>query len=147
MARRAPANRSAGATDADQHAAVVFKRNQQLRARLGLPLELPALRTGLDPEAILLRDFITAFAVQLKASGAVSVEPNFTDKVVLDGIIEVSGGYVGRIARFLKNAAIHASARGAITVEPYDLSCVTRGYAIDSKWITTDPFSSPHGKR
>ncbi|WP_168371624.1 ATP-binding protein [Sphingomonas sp. Leaf198] len=131
----------------NEDAAVVFKRNQQLRVRLGLPLELPALRTALDPEAILLRDFITAFATQLKTSGAVAVEPNFTHETILDGIIEVAGGYVGRIARFLKNAAIHASARDAVTVEPYDLSCVTRGYAIDSKWITTDPFSKPHGKR
>lgn len=129
----------------NEDAAIVFKRNQQLRARLGLPLELPALRQSLDPEAIMLREFILNFASELKKSGAVTVVPNFEEQEILEGIVAVSGGFIGRVARFLKNAAIHAAARGAVTVEPYDLSCVTRSYAIDSKWITTDPFSTPHG--
>lgn len=122
----------------------VFNRNKQFRARLGLPLTLPALDTSRDGDAIHFRNFVRGFDDALVACKAFTVPSDLTDPVTLEALIEASGSYFGRVARIIKNAAVHAAARGALMVERYDLSCVVRNYAMPAKWCDHDPFSTPN---
>ena len=123
----------------------VFDRNPQFRARLGLPLTLPALDTkNRTSDAIYFRKFVLGFDEALMACKAFTVSSNLTAPAVLDALLEASGSYFGRVARIIKNAAIHAAARGALMVEPYDLSCVVREFAMPARWVDHDPFSTPN---
>lgn len=128
-----------GNFDAEQ----VYKRNQQLRARLGLPVTLPALDMKRIKDGVHFRNFVEGFDKALLDGDIVTTSPGLTDDDILEALKVVSGGYFGRVARLLQHAAAHAAARHARTIERYDLSCVTRDYAIPSKWTSTDPFSTP----
>lgn len=125
----------------NEQAELVFNRNQQLRARLGLPMQLPALNMKRDADRILFKNFVASFSEELMRVGAVEERPLLLEAGVLDALVTVSGGFFGRVARLLKNAALHAGPRGARTIEPYDLSQATREYAIPCKWVDEDPFS------
>lgn len=118
-----------------------FERNPQLAARLGEPLELRPLNVKSRNGAIMFREFCAKLAQALVVSGILKVAPDLTEPAILDGLVAVSGGHVGRVARLIENALPHAVARGAVTIEPYDLSCLTRNYAMKNKWVDSDPFS------
>jgi hypothetical protein len=122
----------------------VFDRNPQFRARLGLPLTLPALNMKRTSDAIHFRNFVLGFDKALANNQAFGTSSNLSSPTTLDALQKASGTYIGRVARIIKNAAIHAAARGAVMIEPYDLSCVVRDYAIPAKWVVDDPFSSPN---
>ncbi|MEA3051914.1 MAG: hypothetical protein QOG72_817 [Sphingomonadales bacterium] len=122
----------------------VFDRNPQFRARLGLPLTLPALNMKRTSDAIHFRNFVVGFDEILVSSKGFSTPSNLSAPATLDALERASGAYFGRVARIIKNAAIHAAARGALMVETYDLSCVVREYAIPSGWSEDDPFSAPN---
>lgn len=123
----------------------VFDRNPQFRARLGLPLTLPALdvkkRTA---DAVHFRNFVMGFDAALAQLEAFGKTSDLSAPAMLDALQEASGGYFGRVARIIQNAAIHAAARGAQFIEAYDLSCVVRDYAIPAGWVGDDPFSTPN---
>lgn len=122
----------------------VFDRNPQFRARLGMPLALPALEVGKrTADAIHFRNFVVGFDAALSHRKAFGASSNLASPTTLDALRNASGGYFGRVARIIKNAAIHAAARGALLVETYDLSCVVRDYARPAGWVEDDPFSSP----
>lgn len=123
-------------------AQAVFDRNPQLRARLGVPMRLPAFNPKSTAEAVHFRNFVVNFGAALEQCKAVSSAENLSDSSMLDGLRIASTGYFGRVARILRAAAAHAAARGAISIEEYDLSCIVRELAIPSKWVTTDPFST-----
>lgn len=123
----------------------VFDRNPQFRARLGLPLTLPALNMKRTADTIYFRDFVVGFDEALERTKAFTSTSSLSQPTTLDALQKVSGCYFGRVARIIKNAAIHAAARGALLVETYDLSCVVREYAIPSGWVDDDPFSAPNG--
>lgn len=122
----------------------VFERNPQLRARLGMPLNLPALNMKRTSDAIHFKNFITGFDDALEKAGAFGTKSDLSTPATLNRLQKASGGYFGRAARIIKNAAKHAAARGAHRIEDYDFSCVVRSYAIPSKWVDDDPFSMPH---
>jgi hypothetical protein len=124
----------------------VFDRNKQFRARLGLPLTLRALQVKRSTgDAIHLKNFVLGFDKALSHKEAFGTTSSLASPTTLDALQLASGGYFGRVARIIKNAAIHAAARGALLVETYDLSCVVRDYAMPSKWVEDDPFSTPNG--
>ena len=60
---------------------------------------------------------------------------------MLTALIEASGGHIGRAARIIQVALPEALERGAVTLEPYDLSNAVRDYAMELGWVGYDPFS------
>ena len=122
-----------------------FRKNQDFAARLGNPLVLPRLvcaKKG-DADTEMFKKFSGDFAEALVVSGAVHVRAGLTSLEMIDALHQVSQGHVGRVARLLEQAFEFTAERGALTIEPYDLSKVTRGYAIDAGWVDSDPFSKP----
>jgi hypothetical protein len=120
-----------------------FRTNGKLAARLGRPLELAPLTPKTSArDAKLFKAFCAALDAALVANDIFHTPSQFTRDDILDALLEVSSGHVGRVARLVSIAAPDAVRRGADRVEPYDLSVATRHFAVGASWITTDPFSS-----
>lgn len=110
-----------------------FERRPQFSARLGRPLELTPLSPTRTSDARLFLDFCARFDAELVRAGAVRCSPGLTEPDVLDALLAVSGGHVGRVARLLEHAVDSAAWRDARSVERLDLSEVTRSYAMQNK--------------
>lgn len=130
----------------DEDSLGFFERNGKLAARLGEPLELPAMdplcndRRG-EADALAFKQFCHRYDKALVDVGAISRLAGLHKSALLNGLLLVSQGHIGRIARLLQIAVPHAVWRGAETVEAFDLSHATRVYAMKNQWIDFDPFS------
>jgi len=118
-----------------------FASNPQFAARLLRPLELRQLDVKKSADRAQFMRFCQEFDRQLLESGIVNFSCGFDEPDTLEGLIAVSGGHVGRVARLIQTALPAALERGAATIEPYDLSNAAREYAIDLGWIDYDPFA------
>lgn len=126
----------------DEDSLVFFERNGKLAARLGEPLDLRPLKPLSNvSDAVAFEQFCNRFDIALQKSGALAKRAGLKDTPMLNGLMEASGGHVGRVARILQVAVPHSVWRGADTVDAYDLSHAVRSYAIKNKWIDRDPFS------
>lgn len=118
-----------------------FQDNIELAARLGTPLELKELKKTVLAERKLFWSFCKSFDEAMVEANITSMLSGLDQPDILDGLIAVSGGLVGRVARLLQEAAPAAAWREAACIERYDLSVATRAYAIQNGWITWDPFA------
>ena len=127
----------------DEDSEVFFERNEKFAARLGEPLKLEPLRPlpG-TPDAEAFEQFCHRFDLALRNANAITRLAGLKDKLLLDGLMEASGGHLGRVARILQVAVPHAVWRGAETLDAYDLSHAVRTYAIKNKWVSHDPYST-----
>lgn len=122
-----------------------FEKNPDLSARLGTPLQLKRLQPSAEnrDDAKLFKSFCRTFDEMLVATCATTIASGLHQPEILNGLLAVSGGHVGRVARLLEEALPMAVSRGAVAIEAYDLSNATRQYAIGNGWIDHDPFSDP----
>jgi len=118
-----------------------FERNGQLSSRLGRPLDLTPLDADRTRDLFHFKNFCTRFDEALVQSGASRMPAGLDTAEMLEGLSIASGGHIGRVARILENAVDHAAWRGALTVEPYDLSQTARTYAMPTWKLELDPFS------
>jgi len=119
----------------------MMRQNAELCARLGTPLDLLPI-SGDDEDAVaMFQDFCEGFDQALVLLGIFKSLSNLDEPEVCEPLSQASGGYVGRTARIIKEAAMAAARRGADWIELYDLSNATRDYAIPNEWIDYDPFS------
>lgn len=127
----------------DEDSEGFFERNVKFAARLGDPLKLEPLRPLPDtPDAEAFEQFCHRFDLALRNAGALGQLAGLKDKHLLDGLMEASGGHLGRVARILQVAVPHSVWRGAKTLDAYDLSHAVRSYAIKNKWVSHDPYST-----
>ncbi|RPF71092.1 AAA family ATPase [Aurantiacibacter spongiae] len=119
-----------------------FSSNPDLCARLGMPLELAPLDPERREPARLFQKFCREYDLMLRNRGVFGIPSDLGERPIIDGLALVSGGHVGRAARVIQEAVPLAVRRGALKIEPFDLSCVTQGYAMANGWIDEDPFSS-----
>lgn len=124
----------------DETSKTFFSINPKFAARLLKPLKLEPLGTKKVSDRKMFFDFCTDFDDQLIALDVTSTSSCLRDPDVLDALIKISQGHVGRVARLIQVALPEALARGAITLERFDLSRATEDYAIDLGWIDVDPF-------
>jgi len=126
----------------DEESVPFFRANGKLAARLGRPLELAPLDPRRNrPDAKLFKDFCRAVDDLLVQNGVFEMRSGLDNHSVLDALLTVSSGHVGRVARLAGIAARDAVRRGADRMERYDLSKATREFAIGAGWLTDDPFS------
>ena len=125
----------------DETSVVFFKLNPQFAARLGDPLELKALNMGRKADRKQFYDFCAEYDSELRRRNAIAVPTCLSEIDVLEALITASGGHIGRAARIIEVALPKALERGAVTMEPYDLSNAVRSYAIGLGWVDYDPFS------
>jgi hypothetical protein len=119
----------------------MMRQNPELCARLGTPLDLLPISTEDDDAVAMFQDFCEGFDKELVRLQIFKSLSNLDEPEICEPLSVASGGYVGRTARIIKEAAIAAARRGADWIEAYDLSNATRLYAIPNGWIDYDPFS------
>lgn len=121
-----------------------FTENKDLAVRCGRPLQLKPMRTSKKgDEAGHFQAFCRSFDDQLVSNRIFAIRSGLSQARLLDPIITVTGGHIGRVARMIEEAYPIAVRRGAVSIEALDLSIVTREYAIRNRWLQTDPFSTP----
>lgn len=125
----------------DETSVVFFKLNAQFAARLGDPLELKPLNMGRIADRKRFYDFCAGYDRELRRRNAITVPTCLSEPNVLTALITASGGHIGRAARIIEVALPKALERGAVTMEPYDLSNAVRSFAIGLDWVDHDPFS------
>jgi|GEM_PF-2161183 len=128
----------------DETSEVFFMLNQQFAARLGDPLQLKPLNMGRTADRRQFHKFCIGYDKELRRQGAVAVPTCLSEPNVLTALITASGGHIGRAARIIEVALPKALARGAVTMEAYDLSNAVRSFAIGLDWVDHDPFSIQH---
>ena len=120
-----------------------FEVNDDLAIRCGRPLKLEPMRTRTNRiEAGIFQDFCRSFDEQLVSNNIFSTRSGLSRPNLLGPIITVTGGHIGRVARLIEETYPVALRRGAASIEAFDLSIVTREFAIVNGWVKTDPFSS-----
>lgn len=124
----------------DEDSVPFFGANGKLAARLGRPLELAPLKR-VRADAKLFKQFCVAIDALLVSKGVFAIASCLHDRDVLEALLQVSSGHVGRVARLVGLAASEAALRGADAIEAYDLSRATREFAIGAGWLKDDPFS------
>lgn len=127
----------------DEDSVEFFRENSKLAVRLGRKLELPALdpkRSSAD--AKLFKSFCMDLDKAIVDNGIFCELSGLASDAMLDSLLAVSGGHVGRVARLVETALPDAVWRGAEKIEAYDLSNATRDFAIENDWIDFDPFST-----
>ena len=127
----------------DETSPVFFKLNNQFAARLLRPLELKPLDVSKPADRKRFYDFCVAYDAEITSRRITSVRTCLVEEDVLAGLIEASGGHIGRAARIIQVALPAAMARGAITLEAYDLSNAVRDFAMEVGWVDYDPFAVP----
>lgn len=125
----------------NEHSRPFFEENNQLAARLGVPLELSPVDVATKSEAVLFKTFCLGLDQALVRSGAVSRPCDFAHGKVLRGLLLASGGHIGRVCRIVGAALDHASRRDAEFVEAYDLAHAVQNLAIPSAWTISNPFT------
>lgn len=125
----------------DETSDIFFNSNKQFAARLLKPLKLLPLDMGKASDQKQFAQFCLEYDRQIVAQGATSVPTCLSEPAILTAMIRASGGHIGRAARIIQVALPAALERGAITMEPYDLSNAVRDFAIPQGWVDYDPFS------
>lgn len=120
-----------------------FEENDQLAARLGVPLELSPLDVTTKSEAVLFKTFCVRLDEALVEAGAVKRLSNFGAAATVQALLRSSGGHVGRVCRVVGAALDHSARRDAEFVEVYDLAHAVRHLAIPSGWVRDNPFPDP----
>lgn len=125
----------------DEHSPKFFALNRHFAARLLAPLELAPLDISKSADRKRFHEFCVEYDRQIVDRELTTVGTCLTHPAVLTGLIKASSGHIGRAARIIQVALPAALARGAVTMEPYDLSNAVRDYAMPMGWVEFDPFS------
>lgn len=125
----------------NEHSPKFFTLNKYFAARLVQPLKLLPLNVGKAADKKQFFDFCSAYDQEIVRLKLVGKPSCITEPEVLTGLITASRGHIGRAARIIQVALPAALKRGAVTIEPYDLSNAIRDYAMDLGWVGEDPFS------
>ncbi len=126
----------------NEQAGEIFEVNPQLRGRLGAPLSLPAANPKVAGEVKNLREFLASLDERMAGTGLTGISGLATGKRV-QRIGRSGSGHVGRICRIVAAAFEHACARGADSIEDFDLSFAVAHLAIPAGWCVANPFPEP----
>lgn len=118
----------------------LFEMNTQLASRLGVPLELSPLTTQEQATARAFKSFCVQLDSAMLDHGILSRRSKFGDGTILGGLMQASGGYVGRVCRIVEAALEHAIRRDAEFIEAYDLSYAVEHLAIPADYCAHNPF-------
>lgn len=126
----------------DEDSVAFFRANTKLAARLGSPLKLlPLNPIASKADARLFKMFCQNLDQKLVEANIFSELSGLADVSMLDPLLTISSGHIGRVARLVEVAVPNAVWRGAAKIESYDLSLATREYAFENGWVDHDPFA------
>ena len=131
----------------DETSPAFFRLNTQFAARLLKPLELKPLDFTKKADRKRFHDFCVGYDHEIARRRLTVVQTCLVETNIMEGLIAASGGHIGRAARIIQVALPAALARGAVTLEAYDLSNAVRDFAMEVGWVDHDPFSIARAPR
>lgn len=126
----------------NEQAEEIFDVNPQLRGRLGVPLELPPVNPKATADVESLKRFLDALDARIASTGLIGLA-KLGSAANTRRLGKSGGGHIGRICRIVAAAFEHACARGADTIEDYDLSFSVAHLAIPARWCAENAFPEP----
>lgn len=117
-----------------------FEENNQLSARLGIPLELSPVSVKSKTQTSAFKTFVMRLDRAIHASCGMRQLSRLDDANTVKGLYLASGGHIGRVCRIVGAALSFASRRDADRIEAYDLALAVHGLAVPSKWTEVNPF-------
>ena len=126
----------------NEQAGEIFDVNPQPRGRLGVPLELPPVNPKSTVDVKSLREFLGSLDARIAATGLVG-RAGLRSPANVRRLGKSGGGHIGRICRIVAAALEHACARGAETIEDYDLSFAVAHLAVPAHWCVANAFPEP----
>lgn len=120
-----------------------FEKNDQLSARLGSPLELSPLRSKGSHEPRLFKTFCRDLDLAMRQFNVVREPSGLDGKAALKGLLDASGGHIGRVCRIVEVAVEHAALRDADHVELYDLWHAVETFAKPQRYTKVNRFEVP----
>lgn len=125
----------------NEEAKALLEKNNQLSHRLEDPCDIQPLPLADTAAQVTFRKFVRAYDAQLEARKVFTCTSELSDERVINCLMAISRGYLGRVVKLLQVAARHAHSRRATRIEPCDLSHATLRWAIGQDLIGYNPFT------
>ena len=126
----------------DETSESFFKNNIHLAGRLGDLIELPPVDLKDDDHARNFKSFCVDLDAALVAKGIFDQNSGFEKQAALSGLLEASGGHIGRVMRVVEVAMRHAVRRHAEYIDEYDLHYAVNSFAIKYGYCSINLFDT-----
>lgn len=125
-----------------EQARPLLKRNIQLANRMLAPADINALNHRVATDVADFSAFVSRIDASIVSLGLLPHASMLSDQHVTTCLFAVSKGVVGIVVNLIRQALMHAIARGATSIEPFDLSQVTTEWAVATGVCPSNPFTS-----
>lgn len=123
-----------------EQARPLLTRNIQLANRMLAPADLKPLDHRLDIDRKDFQAFVGQLDDAIINMNLMVERAGLDDQNIVRCLFVISGGVVGVVVNLLRQVLMHAVARGANRIEPYDLSQITDSWAIATGVCHVNPF-------
>jgi hypothetical protein len=124
----------------NEDALELLQSNNQLSHRLIEPCDIKPLNLADTGDQARFRTFARKYGEALLSHGLFDDMPSLSDPRVIDCLMAISSGYLGRVSTLLKIAGRRAFMRDATTIEICDLSHASTAWAVEQRLTPKDPF-------
>ncbi|MET3761885.1 TniB family NTP-binding protein [Sphingomonas sp. UYEF23] len=124
----------------NEDALELLQSNNQLSHRLIEPCDIKPLNLSDTGDQARFRTFVRKYGEALVAHKLFGEMASLSDPRVIDCLMAISGGYLGRVSTLLKIAGRRAFMRDATTIEICDLSHASTAWAVEQRLTPKDPF-------
>jgi hypothetical protein len=131
----------------NEDALALLQSNEQLSHRLQEPCDIQALNLADPSEQARFRKFVGRYDDALVAKKLFAASTCLRDPRVVDCLMAISSGFLGRVVTLLQIAGRRAFLRGASAIELCDLSHAASTWAVEQKLTPSDPFRFGLDKR
>lgn len=124
----------------NEQALELLQSNNQLSHRLQEPCDIKPLKLTESDDQRKFAAFVRKYDDALVAKGLFKARSGLTDERIVQCLMSVSSGFLGRVVTLLQIAARQAFLRGADAIEPFDLSNACATWAVEQRLTPHDPF-------
>lgn len=125
----------------NEEAKLLLEGNNQLSHRLEDPCDIQPLPLTDTAAQATFKKFVKTYDAQLIKKQVFNCSSDLADERVINCLMAISKGYLGRVVKLLQVAARHAHSRRATRIEPCDLSHATLRWAMGQGLIGYNPFT------
>lgn len=124
----------------NEDALSLLQSNNQLSHRLQDPCDIEPLRLTDAKDRKVFTRFVRNYDDALVTTGLFAKLAGLDDPRIVDCLMAISSGYLGRVVTLLQLAARRAHLREAETIEICDLSQACSSWAVKQRLAPHDPF-------
>ncbi|HEX8124236.1 MAG TPA: TniB family NTP-binding protein [Allosphingosinicella sp.] len=124
----------------NEDALQLLQSNSQLSHRLQEPCDIKPLNVADTSARARFAKFLAAYDGALVAKRLFVASPCLRDPRVIECLMAISSGFLGRVVALLQIAGRRAFLRGAVSIELCDLSHASSTWAVEQRLTPHDPF-------